>query len=112
MVRVKRGNVARKRRKKILDQTKGFKSSNARLFKVAHQQYLKSLSNSYTGRKKRKRDFRRLWISRIGSIARQNGQNYSSFISNLKKQKISLNRKVLSILLTHVTGFYNKVSKD
>lgn len=98
MVRVKRGNVARKKRKKVLRQTKGFKISLSKLFRVAHQQFLKSLSYSYVGRKQKKRDFRKVWIIRINAAVREEGTNYSTFISNLKKSNIGLNRKMLSQL--------------
>lgn len=96
MVRIKRGNVARKRRKKVLRYTSGFKSSNSRLFRVAKQQYFKGLTNSYIGRKNKKRMFRQYWIIRINSYLRQNHQIYSKFISSLKEKNIFLNRKILS----------------
>jgi large subunit ribosomal protein L20 len=95
MIHVKRGNVARKRRKKILNHTTGFKVSNSRLFKVAHQQYMKSLRNSYVGRKQRKRSFRQLWIMRINCALRNHGLFYSKFIHELKEKNIGLNRKIL-----------------
>lgn len=109
MVRVKRGNVAKKRRKKVLRYTKGFKSSNSRLFRIANQQYIKGLKNSYIGRKLRKRFFRTLWIIRINSVSRQNKTTYSLVVSYLKKNKIALNRKVLSILLTYSPIFFKKI---
>ena len=96
MIHVKRGNVARKRRNKILMHTSGFKSSNARLFRVAHQQYMKSLRNAYIGRKLRKRAFRQLWIMRLNCALRNHGLFYSRFIHDLKAAKIGLNRKILS----------------
>jgi len=98
MIHVKRGNVARKRRNKILMHTSGFKSSNARLFRVAHQQYMKSLRNAYIGRKLRKRAFRQLWIMRLNCALRNHGLFYSRFIHDLKAAKIGLNRKILSQL--------------
>lgn len=98
MVRIKRGNVARKRRKKILNLAKGFRGSHSRLFRVANQQVMKSLIYSYMSRKQKKRQFRQLWITRINSAARQNKTKYSNFISNLKQSKIILNRKMLAHL--------------
>lgn len=106
MVRVKRGNVARKRRKKILKQAKGFQGAHSTIFKMANQQVMKSLSYSYRGRKEKKRKFRQLWITRINAAARLNQTKYSQMISNLKKAKIILNRKMLSnIALLDPTSF-------
>nr|YP_010485198.1 ribosomal protein L20 [Sargassum fulvellum]UVW80992.1 ribosomal protein L20 [Sargassum fulvellum] len=98
MVRVKRGNVARKRRKKILKLAKGFRGSQSRLFRVANQQVMKSLVYAYIGRKEKKRIFRKLWIVRINSSARGYNISYSHFICKLKQSKILLNRKMLSQL--------------
>ena len=98
MARVKRGNVARKRRKKILQLASGFQGSNGRLFRTANQRVMKALCNAYRDRKRRKRDFRRLWIARINAAARINGISYSKLIGNLKKSDIRLNRKMLSQL--------------
>lgn len=98
MVRIKRGNVARKRRKKILNLAKGFRGSHSRLFRIANQQVMKSLIYSYMSRKQKKRQFRQLWITRINSAARQNKTKYSNFIYNLKQSKIILNRKMLAQL--------------
>ncbi len=96
MARVKRGNVARKRRNKILRLAKGFQGSNGRLFRTANQRVMKALCNAYRDRRRRKRDFRRLWIARINAAARINGLNYSKFIGGLKKAEIRINRKMLS----------------
>ena len=96
MSRVKRGNVARKRRNKILRLAKGFRGSNGSLFRTANQRVMKALCNAYRDRKRRKRDFRRLWIARINAAARINGISYSKFIGNLKKEDIRLNRKMLA----------------
>ena len=98
MSRVKRGNVARKRRNKILRLAKGFQGSNGSLFRTANQRVMKALCNAYRDRKRRKRDFRRLWIARINAAARVNGISYSKLIGNLKKSDIRLNRKMLSQL--------------
>ena len=96
MVRVKRGNVARKRRQKILKLAKGFRGSHSKLFCVANQQVMKSLTYSYIGRKQRKRKFRQLWITRINCAARLNGIKYNTLIHQLKDSKVLINRKMLS----------------
>ena len=96
MVRVKRGNVARKRRKKILSIASGYKGAHSVLFRVANQQVMKALRYSYVGRKQKKRIFRRIWISRINAASRLNGSSYSQVIHNFKKSNIDLNRKMLS----------------
>ncbi|WP_269621996.1 50S ribosomal protein L20 [Prochlorococcus marinus] len=98
MSRVKRGNVARKRRNKILRLAKGFKGSNGSLFRTANQRVMKALCNAYRDRKRRKRDFRRLWISRINAAARLNGMSYSKLVGELKKANIQINRKMLAQL--------------
>nr|QUE29476.1 ribosomal protein L20 [Erythrotrichia longistipitata] len=98
MTKVKRGNVARKRRKKILYLAKGFKGTHSKLFRVANQQVMKALRYSYIGRKNKKRQFRSLWISRINAACRNEKTNYSLFINSLKKLNIGLNRKMLAQL--------------
>ena len=98
MVRVKRGNVARKHRKKILTQAKGFRGAHSRLFRTANQQVMKALVYSYVGRKRRKRDFKRLWICRINAIARCYGLNYSKLRNLLKKNSIIIDSKMLAQL--------------
>jgi large subunit ribosomal protein L20 len=98
MVRIKRGNIARKRRKKILKLAKGFKGTHSKLFRIVNQQVMKSLIYSYVDRKKKKRNFRQLWITRINSAAQLNHINYSLLINRLKVSRIILNRKMLSQL--------------
>ncbi|MGB3137192.1 MAG: 50S ribosomal protein L20 [Nodosilinea sp.] len=96
MARVKRGNVARKRRKKILKLAKGFRGSHSKLFRTANQQVMKALRYAYRDRRNRKRDFRRLWITRINAASRSHGLSYSQLISQLKKANIDINRKMLA----------------
>jgi len=97
MVHIKRGNVARKRRKKILFLAKGFRGTHSKLFRVANEQILKALRYTYIGRKHKKIKFRQLWIIRINSIVRKFCLiKYSSFISQLRYMKILLNRKMLA----------------
>lgn len=109
MTRVKRGNVARKRRKKVLKLAKGFRGSHSRLFRVANQQVMKALRNAYRDRRKRKRDFRRLWIVRINAAARQEGVSYSQLTGNLKKANIQLNRKILAQMAVLDPDCFSKV---
>ncbi len=96
MVRVKRGNVARKRRKKILTLASGYRGAHSGLFRVANQQVMKALRYSYIGRKQKKRIFRKIWINRINAASRLNGISYSKLIHKFKKLNIDLNRKMLS----------------
>lgn len=88
--------MTRKRRKKILKLAKGYWGAKSRHFKMAKQAVMKSGNYAYIGRKQRKRDFRRLWITRISAACRMNDVNYSTFMNGLKKANIVLNRKMLS----------------
>jgi large subunit ribosomal protein L20 len=98
MTRVKRGNVSRKRHKKILKLSKGFRGAASLLFRTSNQQVMKALRSSYRNRRQKKRDFRSLWISRINSAVRRYGLSYSEFMNYLKTRSIKLNRKVLAQL--------------
>lgn len=109
MTRVKRGNVARKRRKKILKLAKGFRGSHSKLFRTANQQVMKALRNAYRDRRKRKRDFRRLWITRINAAARQEGISYSQLMGQMKKANIEINRKMLAQLAVLDPSSFQKV---
>jgi large subunit ribosomal protein L20 len=101
MARVKFGKVTRRRRKKILKLAKGYFGAKSKLFRVANQAVMKSLMYAYIGRKLRKRDFRKLWITRINAAARAHGISYSRFINGLKKAGIEINRKMLSEMAIH-----------
>ena len=96
MARIKGAIMTRKRRNKVLKMAKGYYGSKSTLFKTAKQAVMKSGNYAYIGRKQKKRDFRRLWISRISAACKMNGMNYSSFINGLKKADINLNRKMLA----------------
>ena len=109
MARVKSGVTARKRHKKILKQAKGYYGAKSKLYRPAKQAVMKSLDYAYSGRKQRKRDFRKLWISRINAAARLNGMNYSTFINGLKKANIEINRKVLSEMAIHDPEGFSKI---
>ncbi|MDJ0733093.1 MAG: 50S ribosomal protein L20 [Nostocaceae cyanobacterium] len=111
MARVKRGNVARKRRKKILKLAKGFRGSHSTLFRTANQQVMKALRSAYRDRKKRKRDFRRLWIVRINAAVRAEGMSYSQFMGNLKKANIQLNRKMLAQMAVLDPAGFSKIAE-
>ena len=96
MARIKGATMTRKRRNKVLKAAKGYYGSKSKLFKTAKQAVLKSGNYAYIGRKQKKRDFRRLWITRISAGCKLNGMNYSTFMNGLKKAGINLNRKMLS----------------
>ena len=96
MARIKGAMMTRKRRKKTLKLAKGYYGAKSKHFKMAKQQVMKSGNYAYIGRKQKKRDFRRLWITRISAACKLNGTNYSTFMNGLKKAEIALNRKVLS----------------
>ena len=106
MARVKGAMMTRKRRKKVLKLAKGYWGSKSRHFKMAKQAVMKSGNYAYIGRKQRKRDFRRLWITRISAACRMNDMNYSTFMHGLKKAGVTLNRKMLSeIAIADPAGF-------
>lgn len=112
MPRVKGGYVTRRRRKKVLKLAKGYFGSKHRLFKTAKQQVMKSLMYAYRDRRQRKRDFRKLWISRINAAARMNGLSYSRLMHGLKQADIQINRKMLADLAVNdKKAFSNLVDK-
>ena len=98
MARIKRAVNAHKKRRKVLKLAKGYWGAKSKQYRTASEQVRRSLRYAYTGRKLRKRDFRRLWIVRINAAARLNGMSYSTFINGLKKQNIEVNRKMLADL--------------
>ncbi len=98
MARIKGAMMTRKRRKKVLKLAKGYFGAKSKLFRTAKQAVMKSGQYAYVGRKQRKRDFRRLWITRISAAAKANGMNYSTFMNGLKKANVTLNRKMLAEL--------------
>ncbi len=111
MTRVKGGIVTRRRHKKILKLTKGMYGTRNNLFRRANEAMLKSLWYSYRDRRTRKRDLRRLWISRINAAARQNGMTYSRLIHGLKQANIQLNRKMLADLAVRDPKAFTEVVK-
>ena len=96
MARIKRAMMTRKRRKKTLKMAKGYFGAKSKRFKMAKQAVMKSGNYAYIGRKQKKRDFRRLWITRISAACKLNGMNYSTFMHGLKVAGIQINRKMLS----------------
>jgi large subunit ribosomal protein L20 len=98
LTRVKGGPSARRRHKKVLKLTKGQRATKHSLHRRAHEAMLKSLSNAYRDRRRRKRDFRRLWISRINAASRQHGLPYNRFMAGLRQAGVELDRKVLADL--------------
>ncbi|MBQ8669745.1 MAG: 50S ribosomal protein L20 [Oscillospiraceae bacterium] len=112
MARVKGAMMTRKRRKKVLKLAKGYFGGKRKLFRTAKEAVMKSGNYAYIGRKQKKRDFRRLWITRISAACRINGVNYSTFMNGLKKAGIELNRKMLSELaINDPKAFANLVEK-
>ena len=106
MARIKGAMMTRKRRKKILKLAKGYFGAKHRLFKTAKEAVMKSGNYAYIGRKLKKRDFRRLWITRISAAAKMNGMNYSTFMNGLKKAGVEMNRKMLADLAVNdANGF-------
>ena len=106
MARVKGAMMTRKRRNKTLKLAKGYFGAKSKHFKMAKQAVMKSGQYAYIGRKQKKRDFRRLWITRISAAAKMNGMNYSTFMNGVNKAGINLNRKMLSeIAISDPAGF-------
>ncbi|XVJ51326.1 MAG: 50S ribosomal protein L20 [Vampirovibrio sp.] len=110
-MRVTRGNVSRKRHKKILKLAKGFRGSRSKLFKVANQAVMKALRYAYRDRRNKKRDIRRLWIVRINAAARMEGLNYSRFINGVQKAGITVNRKFLAELAVSSPEAFKKIAE-
>ena len=106
MARIKGAKATRKRHKRIL---KGFRGAQGKQFRVANQAVMRSLAYAYVGRKNRKRDFRRLWITRISAACKMNDMNYSRFMNGLKKAGITMNRKMLSELAIHDSEAFAKL---
>lgn len=113
MPRTKTGVTRRRRHKKVLKRTKGFRGTNSRLYKRAHEALLHAGQYAFIGRKRRKRDMRRLWITRISAAVKQADPslNYSQFINKLKKNDITLNRKSLSELAVRDFTAFSEIVK-
>jgi len=109
MVRVKRGFVARRRRKKVLNRAKGFSGSLSKIFRPAKQAVVHAMSYATADRRTKKGNFRRLWITRIGAALKELNISYSKFIAGLKNKKIMLNRKVLADLAVFDPSAFRKI---
>lgn len=111
MARVKGGTIHRARRKKVMDRAKGYFGSKHRLYKSAKEQVMHSLKYAYRDRRQKKRDFRKLWITRINAACRMNDISYSKFINGLNKAGVTINRKMLAeIAIDNAETFANLVS--
>ena len=109
MARVKGAMMTRKRRNKILKMAKGYWGAKSKHFKMANQQVMKSLTYAYTGRRLKKRDFRRLWITRISAACKLNGVNYSTFMHGLKTAGVAIDRKMLAELAVNNEGAFKQL---
>jgi large subunit ribosomal protein L20 len=111
MARVTRGFKARRRRNKVLKLAKGFRGGRHRLYRTATEAVDRALSYAYRDRRNKKRDFRRLWITRISAAAKQNGTSYSKLMGGLKKAGVEMDRKVLSNMAILDPNAFSKVVK-
>lgn len=111
MPRAKRGFKARRRRNRILNYAEGFWGGRSRLFAVANEVVRKAWTYAYIGRKRRKRDFRRLWVARINASARSNGTTYSRLIGCLKDARIEIDRKILADLAISDPGAFTAIAQ-
>ena len=111
MTRVKRGTIAHKRREKLLAYAKGFMWGRKSKERLAREALLHAWSHAYVGRKRKKRDFRALWQTRIGAGARMHGLSYSRLISGLKKKNVALDRKIISDLAEHHPAVFKKLAE-
>ncbi|MBQ2954109.1 MAG: 50S ribosomal protein L20 [Clostridia bacterium] len=109
MARIKRAVNAQKKRRKIMKLAKGYWGAKSKQYRAASEQVARSLRYAFVGRKLRKRDFRSLWITRINAAARLNGMSYSAFINGLKKQNITVNRKMLAELAVKDAAAFAKL---
>ena len=109
MARIKGAVNAHKKRRKIMKLAKGYYGSKSKQYRAASEQVARSLRYAFKGRKLRKRDFRRLWITRINAAARLNGMSYSTFINGLKKHNITVNRKILADLAVNDAAAFTKL---
>lgn len=112
MTRVKRGAVAKKRRKKILNLTESFRGSHSKLFTAANQQYMKALRYSYFDRRKNKKEFKKLWIQRIKGFLTTLGLKYNELIRNIKNENIQINRKMLAQIAIKDPNTFKIIAKS
>ena len=108
MTRVKRGMTRHARHKKVLKLTKGYRASNSKLYRVANEQLLHSMYYSFAHRRKKKSDFRKLWIARINAAARSNGMSYSTMVHGLKNAGVAVDRKILAELAVNDAAAFSQ----
>lgn len=111
MARVKTGIITKKKHKKVLKQAKGYFGAKSIRFRNANQAVLKSMSYAYVGRKDKKSNFRKLWITRINAASRQNGLTYSKLIAGLKKANVTINRKMLAELAVSDSKAFTEIAE-
>ena len=111
MARVKGAMMTRKRRNKVLKLAKGYWGSRSKHFHVANEAVMKALSQAYTGRRLKKRDFRSLWITRISAACKMNGMNYSTFMHGLKVAGITINRKMLAEMAVNDAAAFTQLAE-
>ena len=111
MARIKGGMNAKRKHNKVLKLAKGFRGARSKQYRVAKQSVMRALTESYRGRKERKRQFRELWITRINAACRENNISYSKFMYGLKKANITLNRKVLAELAVSDANAFKKLAE-
>lgn len=111
MTRISRGAIAKKRRKKIFKITEGFRGSHSKLFRTANQQAMKSLQYAYFDRRKKKRNYKSIWIRRINAASKLTGISYNKTINTLKKRKVQINKKILSEIIIHDLTIFKKLIK-
>ena len=111
MARIKGGMNAKRKHNKVLKLAKGFRGARSKQYRVAKQSVMRALTESYRGRKERKRQFRELWITRINAACRENNISYSKFMYGLKKANITLNRKVLADLAVTDANAFKKLAE-
>ena len=109
MARIKRAVTAQKKKRKVMKLAKGYWGAKSKQYRAATEQVRRSLRYAYKGRKLRKRDFRRLWITRINAAARRSGMSYSTFINGLKKANVTVNRKMLADLAVNDAAAFAKL---
>lgn len=111
MTRIKRGYASHRRHKKILKLAKGYRASSSKIFRVANQQVLHSMAYAFAHRRKKKGDFRKLWITRINAAARINGLSYSRMINGLKNANVNVNRKILAELAVYDAAAFSQYAE-
>lgn len=109
MARIKGAINARKKHKKVLKLAKGFRGASSRQYRVAKQSVMRAMANAFAGRKQTKREYRRLWITRINAAARANGISYSKFMSGLRVAGININRKMLAEMAVNDSTAFTKL---